>query len=151
LGYVLQTQEEERFMSTREQLIAEITVGMGGRAAEDVIFNLQTTGAANDIEQATRMARSMVSMYGMSERFGMMGLESVGNRYLDGRAVLQVSDATGADLDKEVGNILRGCYQQAVDMLKANEDKMREIAEFLFNKETMTGDEFMELFKKEAV
>jgi len=151
LGYVLQTQEEERFMSTREQMLAEITVSMGGRAAEDVVFKLQTTGAASDIEKATRMARSMVSMYGMSEKFGMMSLESGGNRYLDGRPVLQVSDATGAELDKEVSKILQECYQKAVDMLRVNEGKMKEIAEYLFNKETMTGDEFMELYKKETM
>ncbi|MCL2499547.1 MAG: ATP-dependent zinc metalloprotease FtsH [Defluviitaleaceae bacterium] len=149
LGYVLQTQEEERFMSTREQMLAEITVSMGGRAAEDVVFKLQTTGAASDIEKATRMARSMVSMYGMSEKFGMMSLESGGNRYLDGRPVLQVSDATGAELDKEVSKILQECYQKAVDMLRINEGKMKEIAEHLFNKETMTGDEFMELYKSD--
>jgi cell division protease FtsH len=148
LGYVLQTQDEERFMSTRDQLIAEIIVCLAGRAAEMVVFNTQTTGAANDIERATRMARSMVSMYGMSDRFGMMNLESAGNRYLDGRAVLQVSDATGADLDKEVAKIINDCYQQAVDMLTVNETMMKEIAEFLFNKETMTGDEFMEMYKK---
>jgi len=147
LGYVLQAPEEERFMHTKDQMLAEIVVLMAGRAAEMVMYNTQSTGAANDIERATRMARSMVSMYGMSERFGMMSLESAGNRYLDGRAVLNVSDATGAELDKEVSNILQGCYQQAVNLLKDNEAKMTVIADYLFTKETMTGDEFMEMFR----
>jgi cell division protease FtsH len=89
-------------------------------------------------------------MYGMSEKFGMMSLESGGNRYLDGRPVLNVSDATGAELDKEVSRILQECYKKAVDLLRVNEGKMKEIAEFLFNRETMTGDEFMELYKKDA-
>jgi cell division protease FtsH len=147
LGYVLHAPDEERFMHTKDQMIAEITVLMAGRAAEIVMFDTQSTGAANDIERATRMARSMVSMYGMSEKFGMMSLESVGNRYLDGRAMLNVSDATGAELDKEVSKILQDCYQKAVGLLKENEEKMKEIAEYLFTKETMTGDEFMELYR----
>ena len=151
LGYVLHAPEEERFMSTKDEMMAEIVVLMAGRAAEMVKFNTQSTGAANDIERATKMARSMVSQYGMSDRFGMMSLESVGNRYLDGRAMLNVSDATGADLDKEVSKILQECYQNAVDLLKNNEAKMQDIAEYLFTKETMTGDEFMELYKGEVV
>jgi len=150
LGYVLQAPEEERFMHTKDQMLAEIVVLMAGRAAEIVMYNTQSTGASNDIERATRMARSMVSMYGMSEKFGMMSLESAGNRYLDGRAILNVSDATGAELDKEVSKILQDCYQQAIDLLKANEPKMKEIAEYLFTKETMTGDEFMEMFRGET-
>ena len=150
LGYVLSVPEEERFMHTRDELLAEIVVLMAGRAAEQVHFNVQTTGASNDIEKATRMARSMVSMYGMSDRFGMMGLESVQNRYLDGRAVLNVSDRTGADLDAEVSAILRECYQKAVDMLTTNEGKLVNIADVLFAKETLTGDEFMELYTAEA-
>jgi cell division protease FtsH len=147
LGYVLNAPEEERFMHTKDQMIAEITVFMAGRAAEMITFNTQSTGAANDIERATRMARSMVTMYGMSDKFGMMSLESIGNRYLDGRAVLNVSDATGAELDKEVSKILQECYQKAEALLKNNEAKLKEIAEYLFTKETMTGDEFMSLYK----
>jgi len=147
LGYVLQAPEEERFMHTKDQMLAEIVVLMAGRAAEMVMYNTQSTGAANDIERATRMARSMVTMYGMSDKFGMMSLESAGNRYLDGRAILNVSDATGAELDKEVSNILQGCYRKAVSLLKDNEAKMTVIADYLFTKETMTGDEFMEMFR----
>ncbi|MCL2189596.1 MAG: ATP-dependent zinc metalloprotease FtsH [Defluviitaleaceae bacterium] len=147
LGYVLSAPEEEKFITTRDEMISEIIAALGGRAAEEVKFNVQTTGAANDIEKATRMARSMVSMYGMSDKFGMMSLESAGNRYLDGRAVLNVSDRTGAELDTEVGKILHDCYQRAIIMLKENSEKMDNIAEHLFAKETMTGDEFMKLFK----
>ena len=149
LGYVLAAPEEERFIQTKEELLSEIVVCLAGRAAEDVEFNTQTTGASNDIEQATRMARSMVSMHGMSEKFGMMGLESTQNRYLDGRAVLNVSDRTGAELDEEVRRILDECYQKAVELLQGKRDKMQEIAEFLFNKETLTGDEFMEIYTRE--
>ncbi|MCL2572469.1 MAG: ATP-dependent zinc metalloprotease FtsH [Defluviitaleaceae bacterium] len=148
LGYVLNVPEEERFMHTKDELLAEIVVLMAGRAAEQVHFGIQSTGASNDIEKATRMARSMVSMYGMSERFGMMGLESIQNRYLDGRAVLNVSDKTGAELDEEVSDILKLCYQNAVNLLTTNEAKLKDIAEVLFARETLTGDEFMELYTK---
>jgi len=149
LGYVLSVPEEERFLHTKEELLADIVVKMAGRAAEQVHFGIQTTGASNDIEVATRMARSMVSMYGMSDKFGMMGMESIQNRYLDGRAVLNVSDKTGAGLDDEVNSILKDCYQKAVDMLTTNEAKLKNIAEVLFAKETLTGDEFMELYQDE--
>ena len=149
LGYVLNVPEEERFMHTKDELLAEIVVMLAGRAAEQVHFGIQTTGASNDIEKATRMARSMVSMYGMSHKFGMMGLESIQNRYLDGRAVMNVSDKTGAELDAEVSAILKSCYQNAVDMLQANDGKLKNIAEELFSKETLTGEEFMELYEKD--
>ena len=149
LGYVLAAPEEERFIQTKEEILAEIVVCLAGRAAEQVEFNTKTTGASNDIEKATQLARSMVSMYGMSDKFGMMGLESLQNRYLDGRAVLNVSDSTGAALDEEVRRILDECYQKAVDILQNNTVKMREIAEYLFVKETITGDEFMDIFEKE--
>ncbi|MCL2839667.1 MAG: ATP-dependent zinc metalloprotease FtsH [Defluviitaleaceae bacterium] len=150
LGYVLAAPEEEKFMHSKEEMLMEIIASLAGRAAEEVQFNTQTTGAANDIEKATRMARSMVSMYGMSEKFGMMGLESIQNRYLDGRAVLQVSDQTGSALDDEVKKILHECYQKAINLLKENEHKLRELAEYLFTKETITGDEFMKLYKGES-
>jgi len=146
LGYVLAAPDEERFIQTKDELLAEIVVCLAGRAAEEVEFNVQTTGASNDIEKATRMARSMVSMYGMSEKFGMMGLESLQNRYLDGRSVMNVSERTGAALDEEVRKILDECYSKAVALLENNKEKMRQIAEFLFTKETMTGDEFMEMY-----
>jgi len=146
LGYVLAAPEEEKFMHSKDEMLEDIVAALAGRAAEEVKFNTQTTGASNDIEKATSMARSMVSMYGMSEKFGMMGLESIQNRYLDGRAVLNVSDQTGAELDNEVKKIIDDCYKRAINLLNENEDKMNEIAEYLFNKETITGDEFMELY-----
>ncbi|MCL2355894.1 MAG: ATP-dependent zinc metalloprotease FtsH [Defluviitaleaceae bacterium] len=146
LGYVLAAPEEEKFMHSKDEMLAEIIVLMAGRAAEEVVFDTKTTGASNDIEKATQMARSMVSMYGMSEKFGMMGLESMQNRYLDGRTVLQVSDQTGAELDAEVRGIIDDCYKKALDLLRENKDKLNNLAEYLFNKETITGEEFMELY-----
>jgi cell division protease FtsH len=150
LGYVLTAPEEEKFTSTKTEMLAEIIVFMAGRAAEEIKFNTQTTGASSDIEKATRMARSMVSMYGMSEKFGMMGLESIQNRYLDGRPILQVSDRTGAEIDMEVRGIIDECYKKAIEILKENESKMDEIAEFLFSKETITGEEFAEMFERKG-
>jgi len=147
LGYVLAAPEEERFLKSKEELLSEIVVALAGRAAEEVEFNTQTTGASNDIEQATRIARAMVSMYGMSEKYGMMSLESIQNRYLDGRSVLNVSDRTGAGLDEEVRQILDDCYKRAVEILKEKHDVMREIAEFLVARETLTGDEFMGMYE----
>jgi len=149
LGYVLDAPEEERFLQTKDELLTEIIMFLAGRAAEQVEFNTQTTGAASDIQQATRMARAMVSMYGMSEKYGMMSLESIQNRYLDGRAVLNVSDQTGAGLDEEVRKILDECYQKAVEILEEKRDKMRELAKVLVAKETLTGDEFMEIYERE--
>ena len=148
LGYVLAAPEEEKFMHSKDEMLAEIVVLMAGRAAEEIQFDTKTTGASNDIEKATSMARSMVSMYGMSEKFGMMGLESVQNRYLDARTVLNVSEQTGAELDSEVRAIIEGCYARALELLAENKDKLNEIAEYLFNKETITGEEFMELYNK---
>ena len=151
LGYVLAAPEEEKFMQSKDEMLAEIVTLLAGRAAEEVTFNTKTTGAQNDIERATRIARSMVSMYGMSEKFGMMGLENIGNKYLDGRPILQVSDKTGAELDSEVMRILGECHQKSVELLKENEAKLKEIAEYLFAKETITGDEFMELFNRDPM
>ena len=151
LGYVLAAPEEEKFMHSMDEMLEDITAALAGRAAEEIKFNTKTTGASNDIEKATSMARSMVSMYGMSEKFGMMGLESIQNRYLDGRAVLQVSDQTGAELDMEVRRIIEDCYNRALDLLRENMDKLEEIAEYLFNKETITGDEFIQLYRGEEI
>ena len=151
LGYVLAAPEEEKFMQSKDEMLAEIVTLLAGRAAEEVIFSTQTTGAQNDIERATRIARSMVSMYGMSDKFGMMGLENIGNRYLDGRPVLQVSDKTGAELDSEVMKILGECHGKSLTLLKENEAKLKDIAEYLFQKETITGDEFMELYNRDPM
>jgi cell division protease FtsH len=149
LGYVMNMPEEEKYMNSKDELLAQITAMMAGRAAEQVEFGTETTGASNDIERATKLARAMVTQYGMSDRFGMMNLESVESKYLDGRPVLTCSDATGSALDEEVGNILRACYKKAEQLLINSKDKLKEIAEYLFNKETITGEEFMEILKAE--
>ncbi|MDR1541067.1 MAG: ATP-dependent zinc metalloprotease FtsH [Clostridiales bacterium] len=148
LGYVIQMPEEEHFLMTKEEMLDQITVCMAGRAAEETVFSLQTTGAANDIEQATKMARNMVSLYGMSDRFGMMGLSSIENQYLEGRHISLVSQITEADVDKAVGEIISACYQKAKDILAKDNEALTEIAEFLIGKETITGEEFMEILAK---
>lgn len=148
LGYVMQVPEEEKYLMSREELLARIVTLFGGRAAEELIFHSITTGASNDIEKATAMARAMVTQYGMSEKFGLMGLESVENRYLDGRPVLNCGDATAAEIDNEVMKILKECYEKAEALLADNKEVLDEIAAFLFEKETITGKEFMEIFRK---
>ncbi|MDF2609622.1 MAG: ATP-dependent metalloprotease FtsH, partial [Lachnospiraceae bacterium] len=120
----------------------------GGRAAEQLIFDSITTGASNDIEKATSLARAMVTQYGMSDKFGLMGLESVENRYLDGRPVLNCGDATAAEIDHEVMNILKECYKKAEELLDGNRDVLDKIADFLIEKETITGKEFMKIFRE---
>ena len=147
LGYVLLTEEEERTITSKKEMLADIVGALAGRAAEELKCDTQTNGAGNDIQHATRIARAMVGMYGMNDKFGMMALESIQNRYLDGRAVSNISDRTGAELDEEVRKILHECYQKAITILQENTDKLDEIAEVLFQKETITGDEFMELYK----
>lgn len=148
LGYTMQMPEEERYLMTKNELLAQITVMLAGRAAEEVEFQTETTGASNDIERATKMARSMVTQYGMSEKFGMMGLESIENKYLDGRAVSTCSDHTGAELDKEVQSIIDMCHKKAIKLLEDNKEALRDISEFLIDKETITGEEFMEILSK---
>ena len=149
LGYTMYLPEEEKFLSTKDEMLDRITTLLAGRAAESIVFDVETTGAADDIQRATKMARSMVSLYGMSERFGLMSLESVESKYLDGRSVLTCSDQTGSELDREVNIILQGCYQQALDLLKEYRKKMDEIAGYLFEKETINGEEFMEILKRD--
>ncbi|MDR1914829.1 MAG: ATP-dependent zinc metalloprotease FtsH [Clostridiales bacterium] len=148
LGYVIQMPEEEHYLMTKDEMLTQITISMAGRVAEEEVFNLQTTGAANDIEQATKMARNMVELYGMSEKFGMMGLSSIENKYLDGRAVSLVSQITEADADNEVSCILSACYNKAKDIIQSNRAALSEIAEFLIEKETITGEEFMKILEK---
>lgn len=148
LGYVMQVPEEEKFLMTKEEMITEITTFCGGRAAESIMFESVSTGASNDIEKATSMARSMVTLYGMSEQFGMVGLESVENRYLDGRRVLNCSEMTAAKIDEEIMRIMKECYEHAVSFLKDNQEVMDKIAEFLYEKETITGKEFMKIFRE---
>jgi len=150
LGHTLQMPEEERYMNTKDELLDQITVILAGRAAEEVEFDMITTGASNDIERATKMARSMVSQYGMSDKFGMMGLESVESKYLDGRSVPTCSEQTGALLDAEVLKIMTQCHQKAVLLLKENRDSLNLISEYLIQKETITGEEFMDMLKQSA-
>ena len=148
LGYVMQTPEEEKFLNTKKELEAMIVVALGGRAAEELVFDTVTTGAANDIEQATKIARAMITQYGMSERFGLMGLESIQNRYLDGRAVLNCGDATAGEIDVEVMKMLKAAYEEAKKLLAENREALDKIAAFLIEKETITGKEFMKIFRE---
>jgi cell division protease FtsH len=147
LGYTMNMPEEERYLMTRTELLAQITALLAGRAAEEVEFGEMSTGASNDIERATKLARSMVTQYGMSDRFGMMSLESVQNQYLDGRNVSTVSEATGADVDKEISRIIDECHETALKILRENKDKLEEIAGFLIEKETITGVQFMTILR----
>ena len=148
LGYVMQTPEEEKFLNTKKELEAMIVVALGGRAAEELVFDTVTTGAANDIEQATKVARAMITQYGMSERFGLMGLEVIQNRYLDGRAVLNCGDATAGEIDEEVMKMLKEAYAEAKRLLAENREALDKIAAFLIEKETITGKEFMKIFRE---
>ena len=149
LGYTMQMPEEERYLMSKEEILDQITTLTAGRAAEEVIFHSVTTGASNDIERATSMARKMVAQYGMSDKFGMMGLESVQNKYLDGRNVATCSEATQAKLDEEVRQIVEGAHQKAVQLLEENQEALHRIAAFLLEKETITGEEFMEFLKQQ--
>jgi cell division protease FtsH len=148
LGYVMQVPEEEKYLMSKDEMITEITTFCGGRAAESIMFDSVTTGASNDIEKATGMARSMVTLYGMSDKFGMVGLESVENRYLDGRRVLNCSEVTAAAIDEEVMKIMKECYDKAKGFLEENKDVMDRLAEFLYEKGTITGKEFMKIFRE---
>ena len=146
LGYVLHVPEEEKYLMSKDELLARITMLYGGRAAEELFFDTVTTGASNDIEKATELGRAMITQYGMSERFGLIGLESIQNRYLDGRAVMNCADVTAAEIDHEVMELLKRCYERAKELLSGNKDVMERIAAFLIEKETISGKEFMELF-----
>ena len=147
LGYVMNVPEEEKFLNTEAEIRAMLVEFVAGRAAEEIVFNTVTTGAANDIEKATRVARAMVTQYGMSEKFGLAQLESPASQYLDdGRIVMNCSDATAAEVDHEVIRILKDSYDQAKKLLSEHRQAMNRIAEFLIEKETITGKEFMDLF-----
>lgn len=149
LGYVLSYPEEEKFMQTEKELRAELVSLLGGRAAEDIVFDTVTTGAANDIEKATRIARAMITRFGMSKRFGMMQIESVENQYLDRSTTLNCADETAAAVDEEVMKIIKESYKEAKTLLKENREILDKIAAYLIEKETITGHEFMEIFCKE--
>jgi len=148
LGYVMQVPEEEKYLMSKEEILTRIVTLFGGRAAEELVFGSITTGASNDIEKATSLARSMVTQYGMTEKFGLIGLESVESKYLDGRTVLNCGDATEAEIDQEVMKILKECYQKAVNLLSGNRDVLDSLAEYLIEHETITGKEFMKIFRK---
>jgi cell division protease FtsH len=146
LGYVMQTPEEEKFLNTKKELHAMLVGMLAGRAAEEIVFDTVTTGASNDIEKATKVARAMVTQYGMSEKFGLIGLESIQNRYLDGRPVSNCGQETASEIDKEVMKLLKDSYEAAKDLLKGHRKALDKIAAFLIEKETITGKEFMEIF-----
>lgn len=151
LGYVMQVPEEEKYLMSKDELISRIVTLYGGRAAEELVFNSITTGASNDIEKATQLARAMITQYGMSDKFGLMGLESVENRYLDGRAVLNCGDATAAEIDHEVMDLLKRCYTKAQEQLAGNREILDKIADYLIEKETINGKEFMEILNRVRV
>lgn len=148
LGYVMHVPEEEKFLNTRKELEAMLVGYLGGRAAEELVFDTVTTGAANDIEQATKVARAMITQYGMSDRFGLMGLAETQSQYLDGRTVLNCGDATATEIDHEVMKLLKKSYDEAKRLLSENREVMDKIAEFLIQKETITGKEFMKIFRE---
>ena len=148
LGYVMQVPEEEKYLMTKDELMTRLVTLLGGRAAEEVVFDTVTTGASNDIEKATQIARAMITQYGMSEKFGLMSLETVESKYLDGSARLNCSDETAAMLDDEVKELLKECFEEAKKLLSENRDVLDEIAKYLYEKETITGKQFMEIYRK---
>ncbi|MDO4487550.1 MAG: ATP-dependent zinc metalloprotease FtsH [Eubacteriales bacterium] len=148
LGYVMQVPEEEKYLNTKKELESMIVTALGGRAAEELVFDTVTTGAANDIEKATEIARNMVTRFGMSEEFGLMALASQQDMYLSGRTVLNCGDETAAEIDKVVKRLLEEGYAKAKDILKDNMKALHEISAYLIEKETITGKEFMDIFKK---
>ena len=146
LGYVMQTPEEEKFLNTKKELQAMLVGMLGGLAAEEIVFDTVTTGASNDIEKATSVARAMITQYGMSEKFGLIGLESVQNRYLDGRPVMNCGQETASEIDHEVMKMLKEAYEEAKKLLSEHREALDKIAAFLIEKETITGKEFMKIF-----
>lgn len=148
LGYTLQTPEEEKFLETKDELLAKITTFMGGRAAEQLVFESPTSGASNDIESATSIARNMVTRFGMSDRFGMMGLATVESQYLEGRASMTCGEQTAARVDEEVLGIVSTCYDKAVALLTENREILDQISDYLYEHETITGKEFMKIFRE---
>ncbi len=148
LGYTMQKPEEEHYLMSRDEILEEIVVLLAGRCAEEIVFNTKTTGAANDIERATALARSMISQYGMSDKFGMAALESTQNKYLDGRNVANCSNETLTELDNEIIKTLKDAHNKATKLLEDNAEALNKIAEYLFEKETITGTEFMNILNE---
>ncbi len=151
LGYTMQMPEEERYLMSKDEILAKIIVYLAGRSAEEIVFGSITTGASNDIEMATNLARNMISLYGMSDKFDMMALESVQNKYLSGDKVTLVGESTIAELDREVLAVIRDCHKKAKEMLLENKEALEEIAMFLYERENITGEEFMEIFRKYSI
>ncbi|MBR4731345.1 MAG: ATP-dependent zinc metalloprotease FtsH [Lachnospiraceae bacterium] len=149
LGYVMHVPEEEKYLNSEAELRDMLVGLLGGRAAEEIVFDSVTTGAANDIERATEIARNMITRFGMSKKFGLMGLATVESQYLEGRMALNCSDATAAEIDSEIAELLKESYNKALTLLRENRDLMDKIAAFLIEKETITGKEFMEIFRRE--
>ena len=150
LGYVMQVPEEEKYLRKKDELISKIVTLYGGRAAEEIIFGDVTTGASNDIEQATSIARAMITQYGMSEKFGLIGLESVQNRYLDGRTVMNCGDQTESEVDQEVMALLKECYDRAYKIIEEHQEVLHKLAAYLVERETITGKEFVKIFEEET-
>ena len=148
LGYVMYVPEEETYLKSRRELEDMLVSLLGGRAAEQIVFGNVTTGAENDIEKATGIAKAMVTKYGMSSNFGLMGLARTEDQYLSGRTVMDCADVTAAQVDEEVKKILKDAYDKALSMLAENRDVMDKIADFLINRETITGKEFMEILRR---
>ena len=148
LGYTMQMPEEEKFLSSKEELIVELQTMLGGRAAEQVVFGIATTGASNDIEQATKLARAMITRYGMSRDFDMVAMETVQNQYLGGDTSLACSAETQAKIDQQVVALVKQQHEKALKLLTDNRAKLDELAAFLYEKETITGEEFMEILNK---
>ena len=148
LGYTMQVPEEEKYLNSKEDILTMIRTFCGGRAAEEIVFGSITTGASNDIERATRLARQMITMYGMSDEFGLVALETVESQYLDGRSVMNCSDETAAKVDEAIRRVMKECYDQAKAMLSENREILDRAAQFLIEKETITGKQFMEIFRE---
>ena len=148
LGYVMQVPEEEKYLQNKDELMARLVTLVAGRAAEEIVFGRLTTGAANDIEKATKIAKAMITQYGMSDRFGLMNLATVDDPYLNGNARLDCSDETAAQIDEEVKNMLKECYEEAKQLLTENRDVLDKIAHYLYDHETITGKEFMKIFRE---
>ena len=148
LGYVMQVPEEEKYLQNKDELMARLVTLVAGRAAEEIVFGKVTTGAANDIEKATKIAKAMITQYGMSDRFGLMNLATVDDPYLNGNARLDCSDETAAQIDEEVKNMLKECYEEAKQLLIENRDVLDKIVHYLYDHETITGKEFMKIFRE---
>jgi len=149
LGYVMQVPEEEKYLNSKEELENMIVSLLGGRAAEEVVFGNVTTGAANDIEKATSIAKNMITRFGMSDRFGLAGFATVESQYLEGRTAMNCSDQTAAAIDEEIVSMLKKAYEQAKELLSDNRELMDKLAGYLIEKETITGKEFMKIFRAE--